>query len=129
MIDTYILEYIDLAGRTENVPVVDKARLTHSGLGMMSELGELALALESGDTVNLLEEVGDILWYWALAMRVLGIPKQLETPSTDFMFATRAQRIAHLRPAGHALTIAVCAWGDLVRRHVIHNKPLSVDDA
>lgn len=49
------------------------ARAIHGVLGMMSEVGEIADALKKHiiykralDTINLMEEQGDILWYQAL---------------------------------------------------------------
>jgi hypothetical protein len=70
-------EYVDLALRTCTL----KGRqfeLEHAGFGMMTEAGELADAFKKEmiygrdiDIVNLKEEVGDCLWYAALASYVL----------------------------------------------------------
>lgn len=56
------------------------SRLLHSVLGINSESGELANQLKRHifygkelDTVNLKEELGDLLWYVSIAMKVLGI--------------------------------------------------------
>ena len=52
--------------------------LLHAGIGLATEGGEFLDALKKHifygkplDTVNLAEELGDILWYVALAMRAL----------------------------------------------------------
>lgn len=56
------------------------ADLIHSQLGMSSEVGEFADALKKSlyyvrplDETNLAEELGDILWYMALAATALGV--------------------------------------------------------
>lgn len=43
--------------------------LVHGVLGFCSELEELQEALASGDTVNIAEEVGDVMWYVYLMAR------------------------------------------------------------
>lgn len=88
-------EYQVLASRTEcdqeaasrrwhNANQLDHSnfgtRLNHSVIGLMGEVGELAGALEKYfqyglyfDRVNIYEELGDCLWYLALACNTLGI--------------------------------------------------------
>jgi len=143
-----ILEYIDAAGRTENIPRFQishevsvpgggfhashpdfagivgelKVRLLHSGLGMMTEISELQEALEKRDWVNVGEEIGDILWYWALAMRACRFTSMpARAPSTPFMRAEAR--------SGRPLIAAVCAWGNLVRKDAIHAKSMAPTDA
>jgi len=55
-------------------------RLLHAGLGLATESGEFLDALKKTffygrelDTVNLIEEIGDLLWYVALACDALDI--------------------------------------------------------
>lgn len=55
--------------------------LMHACLGICSEAGEFADALKKSyaydkefDTENALEELGDILWFVALACKSLGVP-------------------------------------------------------
>lgn len=55
------------------------AQLMHAAMGMVTEAGEFMDALKKHamygkpiDDTNLLEEIGDQLWYQALALRVLG---------------------------------------------------------
>ena len=56
----------------------DGIRLLHGIIGIITEAGELAYALREGlqgrkiDNINLGEEVGDIQWYAAAILRVLG---------------------------------------------------------
>ena len=56
-------------------------RLLHAAMGMTTEAGEFMDALKKHamygkplDFVNLKEEVGDLLWYVALACTSLGVP-------------------------------------------------------
>lgn len=79
-------EYLDLAMATD-VPSYDKSisriitipRLIHAQLGMVTEVGEFTDALKKFimygkeiDRVNLLEELGDLEWYIAMALIALG---------------------------------------------------------
>lgn len=57
----------------------DMMRLVHAAIGMCTEAGELQDALKKHlfygrqfDRVNAIEEVGDLLWYAALACKALG---------------------------------------------------------
>ena len=63
---------VGAASATSYRPRPDLADLTHAILGIYTEAGELLQALsralqgEDLDLVNLTEEVGDLLWYFAL---------------------------------------------------------------
>jgi hypothetical protein len=52
-------------------------RLVHASLGLASEHGELISGAKNMDRVNLLEEMGDILWYLAIAIDALKLPTDL----------------------------------------------------
>lgn len=142
-----IVEYIDAAVRTEKVPQFEifiegkvpgghlmqtssaagitgelKVRLLHSALGMMTEIRELQEALEKRDWVNVGEEVGDVLWYWAVAMRALRIEHVAQVPPTKTWVRAETR-------TGRPLIEAICAWGDLVRRDAIHAKGMKPEDA
>lgn len=65
---------------SEGDPKLLATRLSHAVLGLTGEVGELAGAIERWlhygkelDRVNIAEEVGDSLWYLALACNALGI--------------------------------------------------------
>lgn len=84
-------EYQELAARTEcdqraararyaNPDALSPVRLNHAVIGMMGEVGELAAAVERWlhygqalDLGNIREEVGDVLWYVALACNTLDL--------------------------------------------------------
>lgn len=87
IVDSY--SYVNYATNTE-APVTDEMkerfnndeniRLLHAGIGMATESGEFLDMLKKHlyygkplDKVNLAEEVGDLMWYCAVAMDVLDI--------------------------------------------------------
>ena len=87
IVDSY--SYVNYATNTE-APVTDEMkerfnndeniRLLHAGIGMATESGEFLDMLKKHlyygkplDKVNLAEEVGDLMWYCAVAMHVLDI--------------------------------------------------------
>lgn len=87
-------EYVQLALRTEAPSAIARnmieaepwgeslsLRVVHAALGLQDEVGEIAKATKSHlfygaplDTVNLVEEVGDALWYLALLCDALKVP-------------------------------------------------------
>lgn len=99
-----------------------QARLLHSALGMSTEIGELLAGIAQDDKVNIAEELGDIMWYWAVGMDALDLH---ELPATSPL---RGLDLAVVK-TGAPLVQAICVWADLVRRHVIHGKDLRVEDA
>lgn len=81
----FVDNYIKLAKRTESlgsesqVRVLRCMRLLHGGMGCVTEAGELLDNLKKHifygkpiDEVNLMEEIGDIFWYSAIILDVLG---------------------------------------------------------
>lgn len=67
-----------------NIPE-EKIRLLHSGLGMLTEASEFLVPILNSillstdlDKVNLKEELGDSMWYQAIACDVLGTTFELE---------------------------------------------------
>lgn len=82
-------DYIENVLRTESVDfekILSRmtergtVRLLHAGMGMATEAGEFVDALKKHvfygrqiDPVNLKEELGDLLWYVAIAMDQLGL--------------------------------------------------------
>ena len=63
----------------------DKIRLLHAGLGLLTEAQEFLIPILESimratplDTVNLKEELGDAMWYQAIACNVLGTTFEIE---------------------------------------------------
>lgn len=83
-------EYVNLAIKTENrdfitiFPRIKSAqfiRLDHASKGMITEVGEFVDELKrwefygkSYTTTSLVEELGDLMWYVAVACDALGVP-------------------------------------------------------
>ena len=72
-------DYMEQALMTESLPETEltheQKRLTHASLGLCTEAAELADAVKKHifygkplDKVNLIEEIGDILWYSAIVL-------------------------------------------------------------
>ena len=73
-------EYLEQSERSNSniFKMSGNEQLLHAAMGMVTESGEFIDALKKAifygkeiDKVNLREELGDILWYMALAMREL----------------------------------------------------------
>lgn len=65
---------------TTETPVLMPTRLLHAILGMQDEIGEMAKAIKGWifygkplDRLNLVEELGDTMWFIALMCNVLGV--------------------------------------------------------
>lgn len=80
-------DYIQNALKTESIHfnVNGRERLLHAGIGLATESGEFLDALKKSifygkdlDTINLKEELGDVLWYLAIAMDALGTDFETE---------------------------------------------------
>ncbi len=80
-------DYIQNAIKTESIHfnVTGRERLLHAGIGLATESGEFLDALKKSifygkelDIVNLKEELGDVLWYMAIAMDALGTDFETE---------------------------------------------------
>lgn len=72
-------EYQELASRTEKPLPNEIDRLVHAFMGMATEVGEFGTPVKATaiynkplDVQNLEEELGDILWYIALAANAMG---------------------------------------------------------
>ena len=113
-------EYVKLAIRTESIPhialITNEAqtvewnntktvRLLHAALGICTELAEL----KDGDTiVNLVEEIGDVYWYLAIADDVLSwqetIPYSTVVEKSAMFYLGEIQ--------------------DVIKRHIFYGKEL-----
>lgn len=93
--------YQQLALRTEsgNLPISGDAqlsRLLHAGIGLATEAGEFLDPLKKNlfygkeiDLLNLREELGDLLWYVAVACEALGTNISLEMERNIHKLRTR----------------------------------------
>lgn len=72
-------QYAALAVRTEKVLPTMVERLVHASLGLATETGEVTTEVKRAaiygkpvDTEHVAEELGDLLWYIALAANAIG---------------------------------------------------------
>ena len=83
-------KFIEGCKRTEstqfNIESEEDIRLLHAGMGLVTESAEFVDAIKKHlfygkplDTTNLKEEMGDMLWYMAIAMDALGTDFDSET--------------------------------------------------
>lgn len=70
----------DFDGVMKRLSEKDKIHLLHACMGMTTEVGEFVDTMKKYvfygkqiDYVNLVEEVGDLFWYMALACNTLGV--------------------------------------------------------
>lgn len=83
-----LVEYVPLAIRTEK-PLPSDERLIHSCMGLTTEIGEVVTELKRMEIydkpfdaerkANILEEVGDVMWYTAILLDVMGVAKDFTT--------------------------------------------------
>lgn len=73
-------ESIDLNSITKRLSIEKTVRLLHAGMGLATEAGEFVDAMKKTifygkefDEVNLVEELGDLMWYATVAMDVLNV--------------------------------------------------------
>lgn len=92
-----------------------KVRLIHAAMGMASEINEL---IEATDSVNLLEELGDVMWYWAVAVHALGHP-----PHQVLMLAERIEKPEEGN-AREDLFVAIGELNDMAKKHAFYDKSL-----
>lgn len=125
-----VTEARDFSPLQERFAQVRNIRLLHGAIGLASELAEIqiAVAAEKIDATNVLEEMGDLLWYTGImidelqldADHILHVPAYLErndyTDKRDF-FRTEASE----------MVIAVGEGIDLLKKSLMYGKELNVE--
>jgi len=136
-------KYLEESARTAHTPhfingddvkaAYVTAQLMHAAMGMVTEAGELEEALQKKgaiDRVNLCEELGDMLWYVALALRTLEktlddvAPLALEFAAS---FEREHAAVADLRWAISGLITSSATLMDQLKKHMIYDKPLDAE--
>ena len=104
ILDEYTKSVLRNESTKEHEADPDIKRLLHAGIGMATEAGEFLDALKKHiyygkplDKVNLLEEIGDQLWYCVLGIDVLG--SSIEAVLTRNMEKLAARYSAGFSPA------------------------------
>lgn len=115
MITTF-KEFVPLALRTEaptgHVPI-PHARLFHAAIGLSTETGEIfeALGKYALDRVNLSEEIGDCLWYLAIAY---------DAGFLDITLSDQHQALDIVQVQGALL--------DVFKRSIFYGRPVDLEE-
>lgn len=111
----------DAEGEVESY---DTARLVHAAFGMQTETAEFSeeilVSRAKGvdvDVVNLREELGDILWYVAIACDELKL---------NFTSLVASPKGARGVGADHSITAVVADFTDILKKSIFYGKPLDV---
>lgn len=118
-------DYPALAAKTEKDLGSMTMRLMHGCLGIQTEVGEIAETVQlyifsSEDTLdkdNVVEEVGDVLWYLAILANSLQLDFDVEEKSVG--------RLPVAVLSGE-LTILSGRIGDVIKRYAIYNKDIDL---
>lgn len=102
--------------------VVENKELSHVAFGLASELGEVVQALRKNDPVNLIEELGDLMWYVGLAELTIN-PNVNEvafasTPKKSYSITDET------RDSVFDLVIHVSELVDLVKKKAFYGKEI-----
>lgn len=92
-------------------------RLLHAAMGLCTEVAEL---FEVEDDQHELEEIGDVLWYLALAHDVLGLQWEIDG---DIVINARGDGPLD------GLTIYATELLDMVKKQIFYGKPLNEEKA
>jgi len=113
-------DYVEQATRTEagDRAAIDArlhdarlCRLLHAGMGMATETGEFVDALKKHvfygrevDEVNLIEELGDLFWYLAVAADTLGVTfEDIQRRNIDKLKVRYAEKFTETQAADRNL--------------------------
>jgi hypothetical protein len=105
----------------------------HASIGMASELGEVAQALDKvdRDPVNLLEECGDVLWYVTVAIDALRFDPEWYLYSsshpTDILLL-RGNSAKFVQQNHNNLVSAVSLFADLIKKSILYDKKIMKKD-
>lgn len=116
---------------THNFYLTQPTECLHGAIGIMTEAVELKEALMSPhfDKVNIIEEIGDALWYLALCSRYFNFPLQREfSASADLGISNGKNLHSRLVDLLDDLLINAGALLDFVKKSLFYNKPTSYAD-
>lgn len=127
-------EYVELAIRTESLyPVINPSHeqsnindsLFHSAIGIQTEIGEIFEALYIKgwelDTVNLREEIWDVMWYIAIAC------KKLEFYELDFDMNFDTKKYDSIEKYAHRLNYFSIEILDSFKKSLFYNKSFNTE--
>ena len=103
-------------------------RLLHAGLGLSSELAELADAIAGAgndiDWVNIAEESSDLAWYVAIAVNTLGFDHDEISSQEDLANDTLMEKysMSVLQGALYAAVWATGEFNDQIKKHLFYGR-------
>lgn len=122
-------EYLELSEKTMSKEFFSDDKkdqfLLHAVMGILTEVEELIQNSRNPDSVNLLEEVGDITWYLAILGRELELPSSQLTPHSHNL-----SLIESLSPNTHLMNIVEhsCGLLDFLKKKLFYNKTINETD-
>ena len=120
-------EYVELASRTNKERELnlnnEQSQVLHSLLGLSTELEELRGALDLLDMPNIIEEIGDMLWYVHILYDVYGF--SYPEPSHPEVKLSSVLSVSHCVTS---LSEFIADMMDLYKRHIFYNQELDVDE-
>lgn len=130
-----ITESRDFTPLQERFSQVRNIRLLHGAIGLASELSEIqeATNTEEIDTVNMKEEMGDLLWYIGIMIDELRLDPDVILYSEplltkeDLAFLSQSDKEFEVRVAVPDMVISVGKAIDLLKKSVMYGKQLNVD--
>jgi len=96
-------------------------RLLHSILGLVSECEELDLAIKADDSVNLVEEIGDIFWYSAIGLDEIGAEFFDEISEDLACFNTPQDEMTKI-------VLTASKLSDMVKKWIFYGQEMNLDD-
>jgi hypothetical protein len=125
---TESVDFEAIKGRLDNRMI----RLLHAGLGLSSELAELAEATANLETdwVNLGEEIADLAWYVAVAVNTFGFDhneiSKYESVVTTGMNFIKKDIFEFMEVLNR--TVYDCGdFNDLLKKHIFYGRELNVE--
>jgi NTP pyrophosphatase (non-canonical NTP hydrolase) len=109
-----LAEYCAKAIRTNKELGSESANCSHMVIGMFSEINELTDAINRGDRVNIIEEVGDFSWYFF-----------------NYCTIRKINLLLPLKPELHLLsdlTYYASKLSDTVKKFLIYNKEINKEE-
>lgn len=112
-------EYVPLAVRTAKKLKSKAENLNHAVIGLLSEVNEYNDAVVAKDTVNIKEELGDKLWYSALAYKCLEKYMNNYEPNVENFVDFTNESVHSLE---HEFTHLLSKFSDPVKKFLIYEK-------
>jgi NTP pyrophosphatase (non-canonical NTP hydrolase) len=103
-----------------------KVRLTHAALGMSSEVPEYQDACLKSDDINVMEELGDILWYWAIAIDTLKLNPWRVHQAGKIAIEPLENNTISAEEVEKVLVYHIGQFADLAKKHAMYNRELDV---